>query len=272
MPIVPISAFHTPDGKNEDHNYTSCRFDHESVWGGQILNWDYWQDVISMVGEMDLKKYNFRNTLFSETPLVITQNSLPYNQKKDQIQKMYELLFEEYKCPYLLICPQALLSLLSHNLSSGIVVDFGESSTSFTCINNGHTQYDNCLTSTFMSGRNLTALQAIYKNNLKLGLTKDKAKESMTLTYEELLLTQFEKENQSELSWLNPDSKIEDRDKYEARVSTFSYLYNYPEVFRINLNNKYSKQPFLDNLEDKINFIVKIISKYFRVVVKIGKC
>ena len=257
-----IVAFHSDEKPADIYSYHSNRFDHEKIWGGVIEDFNYWNEVLALVGEQVLGRQNFVNNSFQETPVIITQNSLPYSQKKNQIQSIYEYLFEERKCPYVLICSQALLNLLSHNLSSGIVLDFGESKTSFTCINNGHTQYDNCLTSNFMSGRNISALRALYtkinsEENKEEVIVKDKNK-PVKLTYEEILKAQYEKEDRKDdqLSFLVNSEN--DETNFTTKLSAYNYLYTYPEVFRMDLNPTVSVNDifFSALLDNRIQFII----------------
>jgi len=79
----------------------------------------------------------------------------------------------------------------------------------------------------------------------------------MKLTYEEMLLAQFDKEKQNDNSWLSFNSKAEEKDNISTRLSAFNFLYCYPEVFRVDLNpKKVSKQSLFKNLNDKIDFIL----------------
>jgi actin-related protein len=82
-----------------------------------------------------------------------------------QNKKVLEILFEEYKCPQLLICSQALINLISFNQTSGTVVDLGESGTQISSIIDGYTQYYDSVYNSFLSGRNLNLLYYYEKFN-----------------------------------------------------------------------------------------------------------
>jgi len=137
-------------------------------WGGLIRSseMENWKDVISTVGKMKLQNHNFLNKSLSETPIILTQKALPYDILKDQNMKIFEILFEEYKCPYAMISSLGVLNAYSQNLDSGIIIDMGESGTNITVVKDGFTMYNDSIFLPFLSGRNINCLLASYINEV----------------------------------------------------------------------------------------------------------
>ena len=289
-------------GSKVDHK--SNTFGYEPIWSGKI-NTDHienWKNLMERVGELKFKKFKFLNQLYTETPLILTQHTLPFQNLKEQVKKIYEIVFEEYKCPYVLITSQAMLNLFSHNLNSGIVVDMGESGTSISTVKNGFTQYSNSIISPFLSGRNITSILALYLKNKKYQKLNDAMKNKIGF---ESLINLKELESQSNLNKMeqsffditladyfeakflkesNPPfmcythqlfgGELGSIEKYDMNyknyaintkeISTFNYLYSFPELYKwvfsskkyINSNLSLSvPQTFFSNLQATISFI-----------------
>ena len=163
----------TSGNLNNNHPYLSDFGKLENIdlfWGGQIRpsEIDNWRDVISTVGKLKLKSHNFLNKSLSETPIILTQKALPYDILKDQNMKLFEILFEEYKCPYAMISSLGIMNAYSQNIDSGIVIDLGESGTNITVVKDGFTMYNDSLFLPFLSGRNINCLMASYINEVIL--------------------------------------------------------------------------------------------------------
>jgi len=171
--IFSLNEFNDNSLKFFDFEFGSeikCSYKNEIIFAGMINNFEGWRSLIRLIGETQMGKYNFITKSFSETPIIITQHALSFNSLKSQVKQIYEILFEEFKCPYVLICSQAILNLFSYNLSSGIVVDIGESGCEVASVLNGFTHYNQTLNCSFLSGRNMTALNimsTMKSNNIE---------------------------------------------------------------------------------------------------------
>lgn len=242
-------------------------FGYEPIWGGVVEDgWKRWKNVIERVGESQFSKYNFLNNQFSETPIVLTQHALPFSTLKSQVKKMYEIMFEDYKTPNILLCSQAMLNLVSNNLSSGIVVDLGESCTHITPVKQGFTQYDNSVVSNFISGRTVSSLMGIYQKSSKYLenqknpnpneniLNELASSEAMGIGLEEYLTAKFKKEKDIPCFIKNRNEKYdpeecknEDPNIFLSKeLSTFHYLYSFPEVYKWLFSSKNYQDDFSD--------------------------
>lgn len=222
--------------KNEIES-KNFEFGYEPVWNGKV-NLDHiekWKSLIEKVGECKFQKHRFLSQLYSETPLILTQNSLDFETLKSQVSKICEIAFEEYKCPYLLICSQAMLNLYSHNMTSGIAVDIGESGTNISTIKNGFTKYDSTTNVDFLSGRNISNLLCLDLKNSSPNSS------SYEVTMREYLEAKFIKENNLE----------------KRRVQNLNYIFSFPEVFKcvLNTNNVLTQTDFYSNMRTVENFI-----------------
>ncbi len=103
-----------------------------------------------------------------------------------------DILFEEYKCPLLLICSQALLNLFSFNQLSGTVVDLGESGTQISSVIDGYTQYNDCIYDSFLSGRNMNLL--FYYEKMKNSNRFSIDKSNFSLDYLDYMNAKSERE------------------------------------------------------------------------------
>jgi actin-related protein len=159
-------------GNNLNHQQITSEFGKfeniDMFWGGQIRQSELenWKEVISTVGKMKLQNHNFLNKCLSETPIILTQKALPYDILKDQNMKIFEILFEEYKCPYAMISSLGVLNAYSQNIESGIIIDMGESGTNITVVKDGFTMYNDSIFLPFLSGRNINCLLASYINEV----------------------------------------------------------------------------------------------------------
>ncbi len=159
-------------GNNLNHQQITSEFGKfeniDMFWGGQIRQSELenWKEVISTVGQMKLQNHNFLNKCLSETPIILTQKALPYDILKDQNMKIFEILFEEYKCPYAMISSLGVLNAYSQNIESGIIIDMGESGTNITVVKDGFTMYNDSIFLPFLSGRNINCLLASYINEV----------------------------------------------------------------------------------------------------------
>lgn len=200
------------------------KFCHEPIYGGKIYSFDSWQSIIEQIGRSKYEKNYFSQEYFSETPLIITQDSLPLSEIENQVKNIYEICFEKLKCQYVLLCNSAMINLYSQNISSGIVVDIGESRTCITPIRNGFACYDKAIRSDFFSGRTITAMMAQMENEYK----NDELKILNTrITYKSYLEMDKKKK---ELPFCCPiDYKIETSIHKYCHIN---YLFSFPEIFK----------------------------------------
>lgn len=260
-------------------NEKDLKFDYEPIWGGRINNFDVWSNIIERVGEIKYKKYNFIKSLYSDTPVIITQHALGFEDLKNQVKKIYEIMFEQYKCPYLLLCSQAMLNLFSHNLLSGLVVDMGESGTHISTVINGYTNYDKTISSSFLSGRNVTALMALYSTNMsQRKIYTDEVNNVFQIDLKTYLKMKSIKESKK-FGCIFPDANIQndietieifDQNIKQTHISSFNYLYTFPEIYRTVLSTvnytdlvnpahkgtQLSSIDLLKNLQSTISFIL----------------
>jgi actin-related protein len=203
------------------YDYKQCLFENSDImFAGRINNFEGWSRVLSHAGKVQMKKA-FNNILFSETPIVITQHCLDFESLRKQVKNIYERLFEEYKCPYVLICSQAMLNVFSYNLHSGICVDLGESGTQITPVINGFTQYDRGLHNQYLSGRNMTALYAMHR----------KLRESNNI--EDINWISLREYHEAKLF----REGIIKKDERTPELDRIDLFYSYPEFFRTVLSN-----------------------------------
>lgn len=157
--INPFSDFF-----NEKFNANkNLKYESDVIFNGEIQNFSGWRNIIERIGEFGYNKHRFAEEQFSNTPLILTQAALNPEILFSQNEKILEILFEEYKCPQLLICSQALVNLLSFSQTSGTVVDLGESGTQITTVVDGFTQYNDSFYSSFLSGRNFNLIYYFEK-------------------------------------------------------------------------------------------------------------
>ncbi len=208
-------------------------YGYEPTYSGiiQETQFEPFHNILERVGEIRFKKSNFLSHHLTETPLIITQKALPFSLLQNQLKKIYEIAFEEYRTPYLLVCSTAMLNLFSHNLSSGIVVDIGESSTNITAIVDGFTQYESSLNSEYLSGRNVTYAMATFENlenNVISSMENEKS--SFEISFEEYLQTKHNKE-QNSLKYIH--KKIDESSKdYNDKNVYMGNFFSYPELFK----------------------------------------
>ena len=92
------------DFQNSKYDYRCNTFGYEIMWGGIIDDKiAEWKNIINRIGQTKFQEFNFLNNLYSETPIILTQHALPFNTLKTQVKQMYEILFEEYKTPAMLL-------------------------------------------------------------------------------------------------------------------------------------------------------------------------
>jgi actin-related protein len=225
------------DFLNEGYNHKSCLFsDTDIMYAGRINNYEGWSRIMSHIGKVQMKK-SFNNLLFSETPVVISQHCLDFESLKKQVKNIYEIIFEEYKCPYVLICSQAMLNVFSYNLHSGICVDLGESGTQIAPVINGFTQYNNGIHDPYLSGRNITALYGMLKR------ARDNNEETNTLfinEYHEAKLTR--------------EGVYKNEQFLNSELEAFNYFYSYPELFR-TVFSKHIKNFFNHSMSNNVSMI-----------------
>lgn len=220
------------DSKNDDildfdfFKESKRKFSFEKIYGGKIdsNSFDSWKSIVEQIGKSKYEKNYFSQESFSETPLIITQDSLPLSELEKQVKQIYEICFEELKCQYVLLCNSAMINLYSQNISSGIVVDIGESRTCITPIRNGFACYDKAIRSEFFSGRTITAMMAQMENEYQ----NDELKTLNTkITYKSYLEMDKKKK---ELSFCCPiDYKNESSNHKHCHLV---YLFSFPEIFK----------------------------------------
>lgn len=242
------------NGEKSNFDLNSFRFPFEPIYSGIIHDYEGWHTIIDSIGQSQLG-LNYFNSGFSETPIVITQNSLKFDQLQKQVRMQYEVLFEDFKCPYILICSSAITNLFSYNETTGIVVDIGESGTTISTVVNGFTQYDNSIHIPFISGRSISAMMALtHKNDKKeddLINFQDITKQ-YSLEYSEYLEAKFLKESEQCKPFLTGNclgkakTKIFNTEVNFNEISTIPYLMFYPEIFKTLINNKLNSPYVLD--------------------------
>lgn len=179
----------TPEFNFFEKEYDSKNliFSNDIVWNGQIQSFTGWKNILERVGEFGYNKRRFESDGFSNTPLVLTQTTISPHLLSKQNEHILPILFEEYQCPMMLLCSQALLNLLSFNQTSGIVVDLGESGTQISPISDGFTQYNNSLYSPLLSGRNMNLIhyyEKVFKHEfLSNDLAKNEISECMAKNF-----------------------------------------------------------------------------------------
>lgn len=200
------------------------KWSHEPVYSGKIYSFDKWKYIVESIGKSiyEGNKNYFDQELYSETPLIITQDSLPLIDIEKQVQQIYEICFEELKCQNVLICSSAMVNLYSHNISSGLVIDIGESRTCITPIKNGFACYDRAVRSEFFSGRTMTAMMAQMDQDYKNNDSKELMTEVMYKNYS------ISEETKTKKHFCCP----EDISSYDHKYCHLSYLFTFPEIFR----------------------------------------
>ena len=208
------------------------------MWNGKIKDFEGWQNIIERIGEFGYNKHRFSTDLFSNTPIVLTQNTINPDDLFYQNEKILEIMFEEYKCPMLLLCSQAVLNVLGNNQLSGTVVDMGESGTQISTVIDGYTQYNDCIYYPFLSGRNMTLLNNIERNS-KSDMFDDREHPFDYLKY---VMAKKIREEEANKMFKNKSKYIEE-DFICANA-----LYFYPKVFKNLLSIK--NNPFKEENRD----------------------
>lgn len=214
-----------------DFDLNSTKFSFETIHSGIINNYEGWKKVIDGIGQTELSS-SYNSNYLSDTPIIITQNSLSFNQLQKQVRMQYEILFEDFNVPFSIVCSQALTCLFSFNELTGVVVDIGESGTGISVIVNGFTQYDNSMYIPFISGRNITAMIAMSR--------KSKIDLNHNLNYREFIEAKFIKENfkKDDECLINQNSLTKvfntEVNIYDATISKF--LLFFPEIFKSTIN------------------------------------
>ena len=199
-------------------------FSFEPIFSGLFQNFLSFETILNNIGNKIYKEKYFSNEKFKETPLIITQESLPLKLLGKQVSKIYEILFEKFEANYAIICSNAMLNLFSHNIINGIVVDLGESKTSITPIKNGYALYDNSIRTNFLSGRTIIN----YINQIK-NHNDDNNVNSISLN------DYLECRN---LMW--GDKKKEENLFNNNNYSHIPYLYTFPEVFKFTYRKDFN--------------------------------
>ena len=193
------------------------KFSFEPIFSGLYNdNFSSFETILNNIGNKIYKEKYFTNEKFKETPLIITQESLPLKILGKQVSKIYEILFENFETNYAILCSNAMLNLFSHNISNGIVVDLGESKTSITPIKNGFALYDNAIRSNFLSGRMMINYINQIKNNDDNNITSINLKDYLECRNELIMVDKNEEE-------------------YIFDIKNFlhiPYMYSFPEVFK----------------------------------------
>jgi len=218
----------------KQYDSSNLRFSKDIIWNGQIRDFDGWKNIINRIGEFISNKHRFKEEGFSNTPLILTQAAIDTELLFTQNEKILEIMFEEFQCPRLLICSQALVNLLSYNQYSGTVVDLGESGTQFTTIVDGYTQYHESIYNPFLSGRNMNLLFYYEKFSKKLNYSQDQ--NEFSLDYLEYFEAKIEREKISNLLF------------YDKYLENFNTEINRNEFLMeiLNWGN--------DNIENKENY------------------
>jgi actin-related protein len=191
------------------------KFEFEPIFSGLYgENFDPFRKILNNIGNKIYKEKYFTNEKFKETPLIITQESLPLKILGKQVSKIYEILFEEYETNYAIICSNSMLNLFSHNISNGIVVDLGETKTSITPIKNGFALYDNAIQTNFLSGRTMIN----YINQIK---NHDDDNKINSIKLKDYLDCRKNVMMENEENLLNSDKYIH-----------IPYMYTFPEIFK----------------------------------------
>lgn len=248
-------------GEKVNYEIGSNRFPFETIYSGIVYDYQGWRNIIDSIGQSQLG-LKYYNSGFSETPVILTQNSLKFDQLQRQVRMQYEVLFEDFKCPYIMICSQALMNLYSYNQHSGIVVDIGESGTSISTIVNGFTQYDNSIYIPFISGRSITSMMALCKKNEsnisnKVLLNDYEIFEQYNIDYTQYLESKFIKESDLNQAYVpgkdlqNKLTKIYNTEVNFHKMSLTPYLIFYPEIFKTIINRKVN-QINVDNTASKV--------------------
>lgn len=246
-------------GEDQDGQNTDCiKFGNEIYYDGIINDFEKWQSVIEQIGRNELGNSYFNQERFKDTPLIICQDSLPLKKSHLQISEMYERLFENLAPQSVLLCSSAMVNLLSHNLSDGIVVDIGESRTCFTPIRNGFTLYNKALRSNFLSGRTMTALLKYFgigKNDQRNN--DEDAKRS--ITYEEYKNFLKEKNGKYTMKCLYGNDKNSNQGQKKIGWENYlGYLFTFPELFRSVFRLEENEENISkENLETFLNTFYK---------------
>lgn len=210
-----------------DMTQSSYQFSHEPIFNG-LINFEHYGLIEKIIEDIGYSKYGkiyFEKELFSETPLILSQNSLPFEQLQKQITKLYETCFETFKSQSVLICSQAMINLFSHNVDSGIVVDIGESKTCITPVLNGFASYNESITDTFFSGRTITSIMCQKDNEINED-ENEKINPFVSLS------GYYEMDNKKKelLNFAAPHEMIKSDSSY--KYNHINTLFTFPEIFR----------------------------------------
>lgn len=248
-------------GDKANYSHNSGRFPFEITYSGIVHDYQGWYNIVDSIGKSQIGS-NYYNTSYSETPVLLMQKPLGFEYLQKQVRMQYEVLFEDFKTPYVLISSNSLINVLSNNETSGIVVDIGESGTSISTVVNGFTQYDNSIFLPFLSGRNITATMAlIMKNTDKT--EKDienilNVRSQYSLSYQEYLEAKFVKESTQSCPFLpnkeipNKKTKFFTKEVNYHTMSSCPYLLFYPEVFKCLYNTSLNSNFDIDKTTNKI--------------------
>jgi actin-related protein len=163
--INSFETYSTIDRESEIE-FKQLKFPHEIIFKDDIEKWSlFWQTIVEKVGNAHFGEDYFKREGFSETPVIIMHDSVNSRQKQEEVEKIYENLFQKFQAQYVMICSSAMVNLFSYNISDGIVVDLGESKTSITSVRDGFTNYQNSFNYPFLSGRIITTLFHMKANN-----------------------------------------------------------------------------------------------------------
>jgi len=247
--IKPIFNFN----KEKFNAKNTLKFPSDIIFNGEIQDFTGWSNIIERIGEFGYNKHRFADELFSNTPIILTQHALNPEILFSQNEKVLEILFEEYKCPQLLICSQALINLLSFNQTSGTVVDLGESGTQISSIIDGYTQYNDSVYNSFLSGRNLNMLYYYEKfnnnnnNNIENGKDDFKDLKEFSVGYLDYFSAKTQREKQANIAFY--EKYFVNFQDNELNKNLFEILYGDEANLNTNNSNNYDSN-FNKKLEE----------------------
>lgn len=269
---IPIFDFNKHKFDSEKH----LMFPSDIIFNGEVQDFSGWSNIIQRIGEFGNNKHRFAEDLYSHTPIILTQSAINPEILFSQNEKILEILFEEYKCPRLLICSQALINLLSFNQSSGTVVDLGESGTQISTVIDGYTQYNDSIYNSFLSGRYLNLIYYYEKyftganndSNKDMNKKKEIILDDFYLSYLDYFNAKNQREKQSNLAFYEKyfeicynnydDYNQTDELKKDIAEILFGETANLNNENNQNNNNdkKFNENKVDNNLEDKLKALV----------------